>query len=69
MEVDKVTLWYRLDEEEMWKFNHLEDDWANRNKPVSIDSQQTKAWSNSTWFKKLGLKDSKGRVYETGIKL
>ena len=64
MKTQQVTLWYRLNKEENWLFNHLEDGWIYGDRPLGASQDQCDNWSNGTWFSSFGLKGEDGKVYQ-----
>ena len=53
----KITCWYKLNDDETTEYNHYENSWVTVDKPniLSKDSVEQKQWKNLNWKKKFAI--------------
>ena len=53
----KITCWYKLNDDGTIEYNHYENSWVTVDKPniLSKDSVEQKQWKNLNWKKKFAI--------------
>lgn len=53
----KITCWYKLNDDRTTEYNHYEKSWVTIDKPniLSKDSVEQKQWKNLNWKKKFAI--------------
>ena len=53
----KITCWYKLNDDGTTEYNHYENSWVTVDKPniLSKDSVEQKQWKNLNWKKKFAI--------------
>ena len=53
----KITCWYKLNNDGTTEYNHYENSWVTVDKPniLSKDSVEQKQWTNLNWKKKFSI--------------
>jgi len=56
--MNKITIWYRMNEKNIYEFNHIEDGHASTELPFIKVPEMQKGWAKGKWSKEFAELDN-----------